>query len=676
MYRETQQEYERTADSGRNNSVEVPRPTMGAAKSAIRLFSMGPIMQSARVLLALCALLLLSGIVPAQMPFGSGTTVVKNATVFADGKIIENCNVLFAGKKIKAVGKSIKIPDDAETIDGKGRFIIPTLIDVSATLGLFDQPATSRTAKAHFSILDRVNLFDVAPFADAIEQGVTHVYLRNNPTKGVGGQGAGVVCPKKAGAARDDIVLKGSEAIHIKLGTSAGPIGRYLEVKGLNGQLLAAKKYRESWKKYDEQLKAYVKNLPKGKKAAGKKPAVKKDKPGTKPPKKKVDGPDPFHDEDDDHGIENDDHDHDDVDHEEEFDPAEIEDWDIWALGNIELHPAVIAQRAKAEAANHNEEVPDRWVPAEPQLRPANSLIDSDGTEPQLARLPEKQLNDPSGIEILVCEHCGGEIEGQPHFHPQAEGFDFWQFAPDPKKSASTKKKSSGKAAKKPKEPRFDPAKEALADVLEGKKRLRVEVHRAEDIKNLLKVLESHPMEVTLEGVTEGYMVAAELAKANVPVIVYGDVNKPIQETAGGGGGGGARPIPFPFPFPRAPRFPRGGAVARGGIPLEGQAVLDNAAQMAAKGVPVAIAASRSAKEATPQLLLAAGRVAGFGLDKAKALSGVTELPAKILGIDEKVGTLRKGKHASFVILDGDPFDASTNVSAIYIDGKRYYKKK
>lgn len=627
-----------------------------------------------RLFLMLVGLVAMVGTSGAQSPFGSGATVIKNATVFSKGKIVENCHVLFAGKKIKAVGQSIKIPDDAEVIDGTGKFVIPTLIDSSATMGLFQKQAASRTIKAHFSILDRLDLFNVDSFKDAIEQGVTHVYLRNPAAKGIGGQGSGVVLPKKMGGTTDEVSVKGSQAIHVKLGTANGPVGRYLEVKGLGGQLVAAKKYRESWKKYEEKLKEYVDGLPKAskKKSTAKKPAKKNETKG-KAPTKRVGAPDPFVDEDDDH---HDEHGNEEEGDHDEFDPSEIAEWDIWGLGNPDEHPVIKARKLAAETAHEDHEIPISWEAPVPRLRPIRSSVDLDGTEPHLSHEKPLDPNDPNGIDLLLCEHCGGQIEGQPHFHEEPQGFDFWQFAPDPKEAAKAKAKakSSSKKSKEPKEPRFDPAMEAMADVLEGKMRLRIEVHRAEDIKNLLAILAKHPMEVVLEGVTEGYMVAEELAKAEISVLVYGDSIKPIAEAAGGGRANLPIRLPRGFRMPRS-FFGRGGP-QKASLPIEGMARPDNAAVMSAHGVAVAIAASSKSSNASPQLLLAAGRVAGNGLSKEAALSAVTELPARILGIDDQVGTLKKGQRASFVILSGDPFDASTRVQTIYMDGKSYYKKK
>ncbi|OIQ23062.1 amidohydrolase family protein [Lacinutrix sp. MedPE-SW] len=66
-----------------------------------------------------------------------------------------------------------------------------------------------------------------------------------------------------------------------------------------------------------------------------------------------------------------------------------------------------------------------------------------------------------------------------------------------------------------------------------------------------------------------------------------------------------------------------------------------------------------------------AGTCAAFGLDKEKALSLITLNTAKILGIDDKVGSLEVGKDATFFISEGDALDMRTNkLSKAYIQGR------
>ena len=62
-------------------------------------------------------------------------------------------------------------------------------------------------------------------------------------------------------------------------------------------------------------------------------------------------------------------------------------------------------------------------------------------------------------------------------------------------------------------------------------------------------------------------------------------------------------------------------------------------------------------------------------MKKEKALEAITINPAKILGIDEKVGSIEIGKDADIVIWDNDPFELQSNVLVTIIDGKVVYEK-
>ena len=67
-----------------------------------------------------------------------------------------------------------------------------------------------------------------------------------------------------------------------------------------------------------------------------------------------------------------------------------------------------------------------------------------------------------------------------------------------------------------------------------------------------------------------------------------------------------------------------------------------------------------------------AGTAAAYGLDKEEALKLVTSNTAKILGIDDRTGTLTSGLDANIVISEGDLLDMrSNNVIHAYIQGKK-----
>lgn len=64
------------------------------------------------------------------------------------------------------------------------------------------------------------------------------------------------------------------------------------------------------------------------------------------------------------------------------------------------------------------------------------------------------------------------------------------------------------------------------------------------------------------------------------------------------------------------------------------------------------------------------------GLSFDQALKAITLLPAKILGVDSLVGTINKGKLANFVVLNDVPFNLSTKVEFVYIEGKKVYDRE
>jgi len=59
-----------------------------------------------------------------------------------------------------------------------------------------------------------------------------------------------------------------------------------------------------------------------------------------------------------------------------------------------------------------------------------------------------------------------------------------------------------------------------------------------------------------------------------------------------------------------------------------------------------------------------------YGLPPDVAMQAITATPAKLLGVDGRVGTLAEGKDADFVVLSGEPFEFTTRIKDVYVDGK------
>ena len=72
---------------------------------------------------------------------------------------------------------------------------------------------------------------------------------------------------------------------------------------------------------------------------------------------------------------------------------------------------------------------------------------------------------------------------------------------------------------------------------------------------------------------------------------------------------------------------------------------------------------------------LAAGRRAGLGVEREDALRWITANPAWVLGIDDQVGTLQRGKRADLVIWSGDPFSVYAVAERVLIDGRIVFER-
>jgi imidazolonepropionase-like amidohydrolase len=64
------------------------------------------------------------------------------------------------------------------------------------------------------------------------------------------------------------------------------------------------------------------------------------------------------------------------------------------------------------------------------------------------------------------------------------------------------------------------------------------------------------------------------------------------------------------------------------------------------------------------------GELVGAGLDRQVALRALTAEPAALMGVGDRLGSLEKGKDANLVFLSGDPFEPTTRIQAVMLDGR------
>ena len=63
------------------------------------------------------------------------------------------------------------------------------------------------------------------------------------------------------------------------------------------------------------------------------------------------------------------------------------------------------------------------------------------------------------------------------------------------------------------------------------------------------------------------------------------------------------------------------------------------------------------------------------GADESTALAALTIVPARILGLEDRIGSIEEGKDADLLILDGPPLDYRTYVETAIVDGKVRYDR-
>jgi len=172
---------------------------------------------------------------------------------------------------------------------------------------------------------------------------------------------------------------------------------------------------------------------------------------------------------------------------------------------------------------------------------------------------------------------------------------------------------------------------EALQPALKGTVPVVAQVDRASDIEAALKLAAEFKLKLVVSGGAEAWMVADQLAKAQVPVIL-----NPTRD------------------LPEA--FESLGAT------------LDDAARLQKAGVLVAFETYDSHKSWNVKQM--AGIAVSNGLPWLEAIKAITLNPARIYGMDKSVGTLEAGKDADVVVWSGDPLELTTFADAVFIRGQ------
>jgi imidazolonepropionase-like amidohydrolase len=185
------------------------------------------------------------------------------------------------------------------------------------------------------------------------------------------------------------------------------------------------------------------------------------------------------------------------------------------------------------------------------------------------------------------------------------------------------------------KRPDRDLKMEALLPVLRGELPLLVHAHRSDDIMTALRIADEFNIKVSIQHATEGHKIPGELARRGVPAVVGPSLSARVKVEL--------KDISFATP----------GIMARAGVKV---ALMTDHPVIPVQYLP--LAAVLAVRE---------------GMDEDEALRAITINPAEILGVADRVGSLRPGKDADVVVLTGHPLDWRTKVELVLMNGEIAY---
>ncbi len=162
---------------------------------------------------------------------------------------------------------------------------------------------------------------------------------------------------------------------------------------------------------------------------------------------------------------------------------------------------------------------------------------------------------------------------------------------------------------------------------------LLITAEAAQDIMTAIRIAKEFNIRIVLDGVADGHLVANEIKASGFPVIVHATMARP----------GGDRQ----------------------------NLSMENAAKLRAAGIPVALQSGyESYVPKTRVVLFEAAMAAANGLSRSDALATITIDAARVLGLDNRIGSIATGLDADLALYDGDPFEWTTHCTGTIINGR------
>lgn len=183
------------------------------------------------------------------------------------------------------------------------------------------------------------------------------------------------------------------------------------------------------------------------------------------------------------------------------------------------------------------------------------------------------------------------------------------------------------------KQPSRDLRMEMLVRLLHGDIKALIYANTTTDMLSAMRLAKEFNLKLVIEGAAEGYRLTDKIKSSGAEIIVHATMERPYGEMA--------------------------------------NMTMENAAILTKAGIPVSIESGYEGYVPKTRIILFEAAVAAANeLPYEEALKAITINPAKLLGLDRRIGSIEKGKDGDLVLYDGDPFEYTTHVSTVIIDGQ------
>ena len=181
-------------------------------------------------------------------------------------------------------------------------------------------------------------------------------------------------------------------------------------------------------------------------------------------------------------------------------------------------------------------------------------------------------------------------------------------------------------------EPEIDVKSEALVDVVDGSIQAHFHAHRSDDIFTAIRIAKEYDLDLVLIHCTEGHLNAEKLAAEKAKAVV-------------------------------------GPVICTRTKPELSNEIDENAAILKKAGVEVAICTDHP-EVPIKYLALSAGIAVRAGMDHDDAIRAITSVPAKMMGLSDRIGSIAPGKDADLVVFKGDPLSVYETPLWVIAGGK------